>query len=131
MTADATPMQRWVLPVPVSADEDGVALGVQESAGGELANLPFVDWRIGEHELVEILEDGNLAPPDTIANRARLTVCVLGSIRLAMRGKISSRRASPLPAISSEAGAHAIELEPAHGLEDLMAFHQATFLMLS
>jgi hypothetical protein len=35
-----------------SADEDGVALGVQESAGGELANLPFVDWRIGEHELV-------------------------------------------------------------------------------
>jgi len=47
-----------------SADEDGVALGVQESAGGELANLPFVDWRIGEHELVEILETGNL-PADT------------------------------------------------------------------
>ena len=30
-----------------------------------------------------------------------------------------------------EAGAHAVELELAHGLEDLMAFHQATFLMLS
>jgi hypothetical protein len=30
-----------------------------------------------------------------------------------------------------EAGAHAVELEFAHGLQDLMAFHQATFLMLS
>jgi hypothetical protein len=30
-----------------------------------------------------------------------------------------------------EAGAHAVELEFAHRLEDLMAFHQATFRMLS
>ena len=30
-----------------------------------------------------------------------------------------------------EAGAHAVELQLAHGLQDLMAFHQATFLMLS
>jgi hypothetical protein len=30
-----------------------------------------------------------------------------------------------------EAGTHAVELEAAHGLEDFMAFHQATFLMLS
>jgi hypothetical protein len=65
-------MQRWVLPVPVPPMKMAL-LGVQESAGGELANLPFVDWRIGEHELVEILEDGELGPADTIANRARLT----------------------------------------------------------
>ena len=30
-----------------------------------------------------------------------------------------------------EAGAHAIELQFAHGLQNLMAFHQAIFLMLS
>ena len=30
-----------------------------------------------------------------------------------------------------EAGAHAVELQFAHGLQNLMAFHQATFLMLS
>jgi hypothetical protein len=30
-----------------------------------------------------------------------------------------------------EAGAHAVELESTHGLEDFMAFHQATLLMLS
>ena len=114
-----------------SADEDGVALGVQESAGGELANLPFVDWRIGEHELVEILEDGELGPADTIANRARLTVCVLGSDQAGNEGEDLIAPGKPLAGDLVEAGAHAIELEPAHGLEDLMAFHQATFLMLS
>jgi hypothetical protein len=30
-----------------------------------------------------------------------------------------------------EAGAHPVELELAHGVQNLMAFHQATFLMLS
>jgi hypothetical protein len=30
-----------------------------------------------------------------------------------------------------EAGAHAMELEFAHGLEDFMALHHATFLRLS
>ena len=30
-----------------------------------------------------------------------------------------------------EAGAHAVELQFAHGVQNLVAFHQATFLMLS
>ena len=30
-----------------------------------------------------------------------------------------------------EAGAHAVELEFTHGVENLMTFHQATLLMLS
>jgi hypothetical protein len=29
-----------------SADEDRIALGVEEGAGGEFANLSFIDWRI-------------------------------------------------------------------------------------
>jgi hypothetical protein len=37
----------------------------------------------------------------------------------------------PLAGDLVEAGAHAVELELGHGLEDLMAFHQATFRMLS
>ena len=37
-----------------AADEDRIAFGVEESAGGEFANLPFIDRRIGEDELVEI-----------------------------------------------------------------------------
>ena len=30
-----------------------------------------------------------------------------------------------------EAGAHAVELQFPHGVQDLVTFHQATFLMLS
>jgi hypothetical protein len=70
-------MPRWVLPVP---DEDRIALGVQESAGGELANLALIDRRIGEDELVEVLEDRELGAADTVADRARLTVRVLGAV---------------------------------------------------
>ena len=39
-----------------AADEDCIALSVQEGAGGEFANLPFIDRRIGEDERVDIFE---------------------------------------------------------------------------
>jgi hypothetical protein len=55
-----------------SADEDRIALGVEEGAGGEFANLSFIDWRIGEDELVEIFEDGELGTADAVADRACL-----------------------------------------------------------
>src|SRR5581483_4740553 len=114
-----------------SADEDRVALGVEERAGGELANLPLVDWRIGEDELVEVLEDRELGAADTIADRSRLPVRVLGADQAGDEREDFITPGKPLAGDLIEAGAHAIELEPAHGLEDLMAFHHATFLMLS
>jgi hypothetical protein len=52
-----------------AADEDGVALGVEEGTGGEFAHQAGVDRGVGKDELVEVLEDGesgrtgNLAPP--------------------------------------------------------------------
>jgi hypothetical protein len=55
-------------------DEDRIALGVKEGTGGEFANLSFVDRRIGEDELVEIFEDGELGTADAVADRARLPV---------------------------------------------------------
>ena len=61
-----------------SADEDCVALGVQEGAGGEFTNLSFIDWRIGEDERVDIFEDRELGPADTIADRAGLPVGAFG-----------------------------------------------------
>jgi len=51
------------------ADEDRIALGVEEGAGGELANLPFIDRRIGEDELVEIFEDREFGSAGMIAAR--------------------------------------------------------------
>jgi hypothetical protein len=62
-----------------SADEDRVALGVEEGAGSEFANLALVDRRIGEDELVDILENGELRAGNTIADRAGLSVGSLGS----------------------------------------------------
>ena len=45
--------------------------------------------------------------------------------RLPRRERRSTQR------LFEEAGAHAMKLELAHGVQNLMAFHQATFLMLS
>src|SRR6478672_5203731 len=61
-----------------AADEDCIALSVQEGAGGEFANLPFIDRRIGEGERVDIFEDRELGSSDTIAYRAGLAVGAFG-----------------------------------------------------
>ncbi len=61
-----------------AADEDCVALGVQEGAGGEFTNLPFIDRRIGKDERVDIFEDWELGPADAIADRAGLAMRVFG-----------------------------------------------------
>ena len=114
-----------------AADEDGVALGVEEGAGGELAHLALIDRRIGEDEPVEVLEHRELGAGDAIADRSRLSV---GALCPDQAGDERVELVAPGEALAGdlvEAGAHAVELELAHGLEDLMAFHQATFLMLS
>src|SRR5450759_1960853 len=61
-----------------AADKDRIALGVEEGAGGELANLPFVDRSIGEDELVQIFENWELGAADAIADRARLPMRAFG-----------------------------------------------------
>jgi hypothetical protein len=47
-------------------DEDRIPLGVEEGAGGEFANLAFVDRRVGEDELVDILENWELGSADAV-----------------------------------------------------------------
>ena len=79
-----------------AADEDRVALGVEEGAGGEFANLSFIDRRIGEDELVDILEDRELGSADAIADRAGLPVSAFGPDQ-AGDERIESRRAGPGP----------------------------------
>ena len=85
-----------------SADEDRVAFGVEEGAGGEFANLAFVYRRVRKDELVDVLEDRELRAGDAIADRACLSVGALGAdqavdqrIKLVAPGR-------PLPAISSK-----------------------------
>jgi len=114
-----------------AADEDGVALGVQEGADGKLAHLALVDRCVGEDEAVQVFQDRELGAGDAIADRSRLPV---GPLRPDQAGDEGIDLVTPGEALAGdliEAGAHAVELELAHGLQDLMAFHQATFLMLS
>jgi len=124
-------MQRWVLPVPRSADENRVALGVEEDAGGEFANLPFIDRRVCEDELVDVLEHWELRASDPVANRASLPVRALGADQAGDQRIEFITSGKPLACDLVEAGAHAVQLEFTHGLQNLMAFHQAIFLMRS
>src|SRR5471030_3030388 len=112
-----------------TADEDRIAFGVEESAGGEFANLPFIDRRIGEDELVEIFEDRELGSSDAITDRAGLTVSAFSPHQAGDEwiGLIAPGNAFTGHLV--EAGAHAVEFEFTHGFEDLMTFHQAIFLM--
>jgi hypothetical protein len=114
-----------------STDEDRVALGVEEAAGGEFANLALVQRRVGEDELVEVFEHREPCAADAIADRSRLTVSALGSDQAGDEGIDLIAPGEPFAGDLVEAGAHAVELEFAHGVEDLVAFHHATFLMLS
>ena len=114
-----------------SADEDGVAPGIKESAGGEFAHLAFIDRRVGEDEAVEVFEHRELGTPDAIADGSGLP---MGALRPDQAGEEGIELIAAGQALAGdliEAGTHAIELELAHGFENVMAFHQATLLMLS
>ena len=67
-------MHEWVLPVPVPPMKIALRLAFRECAGGEFTNLPFIDWRIGEDERVDIFEDWERGPADAIGDRAGLAV---------------------------------------------------------
>ena len=114
-----------------AADEDRVALGVQEGAGGKFAHLALIDRRVGEDELVEVFEDREPGAADAIADRSGLPVGALGPDQAGDEWVDLVAPGEALAGDLVEAGAHAVELEFAHGLEDLMTFHQAIFLMLS
>src|SRR5581483_7274318 len=114
-----------------AADKDRVALGVDEGTGSEFANLPFIDRRLGKDKAVDIFEDRELGAADTIADRSSLPVDAFGAdqagderIDLVAPGKTFAGNLI-------EAGAHAVKLQFAHGFQNLMAFHQAIFLMRS
>ena len=114
-----------------SADEDHVAPCIQERARGEFANPIFINWRVGEDELANILQDRKFGAAHAIADRACLPVSTFGADQAGKKGKDLIAPGKALAGDLIEAGAHAVQLEFSHRLKDLMALHQATFLMLS
>jgi hypothetical protein len=100
-------------------------------SGGKLTHLTLVNWRVGKDELVEVFQDRELGGGDAIADRPRLAVCPFCPDQA---GDEWIELIAPGHALAGdlvEAGAHPIELQFCHGLQDLMTLHQATFLMLS
>src|ERR1700735_5579841 len=91
-----------------AADEDRVALGVEEGAGGEFANLAFVDRRGREEKLVEVLEDRELRAGDAIADRPRLSVRALGADQTGDQRIEFIASGEALAGDLVEAGAHAV-----------------------
>jgi hypothetical protein len=51
-----------------AADEDGVAFGIQEGAGGEFADQPFIDRGVGKDKRIEVLEQRELGAGEATAN---------------------------------------------------------------
>src|SRR5674476_845046 len=91
-----------------AADKDRIALGVQEGASGEFANLPFIDRRIGKDELVQIFEDRELGSADAIADRAGLPVRAFGPDQAGDEGIDLIAPGKTFAGNLIEAGAHAV-----------------------
>src|SRR5271163_1152424 len=91
-----------------AADEDSIALSVEEGTGGEFAQLALVDRRLGEDERVEIFEDRELGTADPIANGAGLPVRAFGPDQAGDEGVDLGATGEPLAGDLVEAGAHAV-----------------------
>src|SRR5665213_1383867 len=90
-----------------AADEDSIALDVEEGAGGEFAQLALVDRGFGEDERVEVLEDRELGTADAIADREGLTMFAFGPDQADDEGVDLVASGEPLAGDLVEAGAHA------------------------
>src|SRR5258708_15593757 len=102
-----------------AADEDRIALGIEEGAGSELANLPFIDRRIREDELVDILEDRELGSADAVADRAGLPVGAFGPDQAGDERIYLIAPGKTFTGNLIEAGAHAVKLQFTHCVRHL------------
>src|SRR5271154_3046541 len=94
-----------------AADEDRVALGVEEGTGGELSNQALINRSVGEDELVEVLEHREPGAADAIADRSGLAMGVFGPDQAGDEGIDLVAPGQTLAGDLVEAGAHAVELE--------------------
>lgn len=114
-----------------AADQDDVALLLEETAGGEVVDLRLVDRRAVELEAVDVLGQGQLGDGELVFDRAGLLLVDLGLEQVtddALRLVLAFDRGGH---DLVERGLHAVQPEFVHELEDLGAFHQRLLLRLS
>jgi hypothetical protein len=102
-----------------------------EAATGQFLDQTFVDRRSAEVELFDVLGQRQLGDLELVADGACLLLGDLGF------EQISHNTGWFMLALDARCHdliiglAHAIELQLGHGVQDFMAFHHATFRMLS
>jgi hypothetical protein len=109
-----------------ATDQDGVALLREERAASEFAHQRFVDRAAGEFEVGQLLGQWQLGGGHLVADRAGLLLGDLGGEQIThdlLHGMLAF---NPVGQHFIERGTHARELQLAHHLQDLMAFHGAT-----
>jgi hypothetical protein len=109
-----------------ATDEDSIALLGKESARCQLAHQCLVDRRAVESEVADILGERQLGDGQLVLDRPRL---LLGNLGLEQITDNARRLVLTLDAGRHHlvvGGAHAIQLERPHQVEDLGAFHQLT-----
>src|SRR5215471_11331376 len=114
-----------------ATNQHGVALLTEKGAASQVADQRLVDRRAGEVEVVDVLGQRQLGDGQLVLDRARLFLGNLGAEQIAD----DARRvvAAPDPGCHHLVigGAHAVELERRHQLENVSAFHQDALRRLS
>jgi hypothetical protein len=112
-------------------DQHGVALLSDEAAAGKIVDERLVDRGVLELEVGEVLSERQLGDGELVSDGARLLLADLGV------EQIADDTLRLMLAFDSgghdlvEGSLHAVELELAHELEQLSAFHQIVLLRLS
>ena len=114
-----------------AADQHEVALLGQERAGGELAHQGLVDRRGVEVEVLDVLGQRQLGDADLVLDGAGLLLADLGAQQVADQALRLVLALDGGGEQLVEGGLHAVELELAHGGQDLGAFHHRLLLRRS
>jgi len=114
-----------------AADEDGIALISDKGTGGEVADQGFVDGRVGEVEVVDVLGQRQLGDGELVFDRTCLLLGDLG------REQIADDPRRLVLALDGGAhdlvvgAAHPVELQCSHQVQNFGSFHQLALLRVS
>jgi hypothetical protein len=112
-------------------DQHGIALLGDEAASGEVVDERLIDRRAIELAVAKVLGEWQLGDGELVLDRARLLLVDLGVEQIAddlLRLMLAFDGGGH---DLVEGGLHTVELELAHEVEQLSAFHQMVLLRLS
>ena len=131
MQLRAMAMARWVLPVPVPPTSTTLRCWARKSPPARSRTSVSLIGVPSNCEVVDVLGQRQLGDGELVLDRARL---LLGDLGVEQIADDALRLVLALDGGGDdlvEGGLHAVELELAHEVEDLGAFHQMALLRLS